>query len=375
MFFARRSRLVPLAILSVLLVAAGGSFMLLGGRDEDARPSGPQLVFAEFGARTDRIYSAPASDPARRTLITTVDHADEWGLNPGLAPAGTLVAFTALPPGSRPQPDTPADLWLLDVATKSKRRLAGDADLRIAPVFDRDGRYLLYRASASGGQQRLVRLEVANGAQRTLHTAETAFGIFPIGFDAGGAVLYASISNRGSDVYRLAEGEERTLLFHASDEVARDWRLSPDGTAIAFNAPAVTAERVYQRLHVVRIEGTSATEIPATTPASAPDQYGVAWRPSGDAVTVGNAPAGPGPAPATDVPLTSGTPLPLATPPRGFDRPLLWSDDGNALVVQSFEGTSATDPGSQSTVVISGAQRLPVTGTGDILVFGWIEYA
>ena len=55
---------------------------------------------------------------AQRTLVTTVDHVAEWGINPGVAPAGTLVAYTVLPTTTTDaRADSPAELWTLDVAT------------------------------------------------------------------------------------------------------------------------------------------------------------------------------------------------------------------------------------------------------------------
>ena len=42
---------------------------------------------------SDRVYLAPADDPSRRTLVAEVEHADGWGLNPGLQAAGGKVAY------------------------------------------------------------------------------------------------------------------------------------------------------------------------------------------------------------------------------------------------------------------------------------------
>jgi hypothetical protein len=64
----------------------------------------------------------------------------------------------------------------------------------------------------------------------------------------------------------------------------------------------------------------------------------------------------------------------LAAPARGFDLPLGWSSDGRALAARSFDGKSANAPGTETTVVVStdGARR-PVTGSGEIIVFGWVD--
>jgi hypothetical protein len=199
----RRARPVAIVVIGMLMLgAAGGTFALqLRG---DSREDQAQLVFAEFGAKADRVFIAPASDPAQRTLVTTVEHVDGWGLNPAIAPAGALVAYTVLAPGSRPQADSPAELWLLDVLTKTKQRLAGDADLRIAPILDRDGKSLVYRVSEPGARQSLMRVDLGTGVRRALVTIETAFGTFPVGFAADGSLVYASLSVEGTGMFSVS---------------------------------------------------------------------------------------------------------------------------------------------------------------------------
>ncbi len=364
------------SVAALILLALGGTVAALWWRG-NAQDDLTGLIFAEFSARSDTIFVAPPDDPAKRTTIATVEHAEGWGLNPAIAPAGSKVAYTVPPPGSRPQADSPAELWLLDVRTKARQRIAGDADLRVAPVFDRNGSVLIYRSSTAGGQQALVRVDVASSTRKPVVSVETTFGIFPIGFASDGALLYASISQQGTDIVRAVDGQPPTPLFRASDQVTRDWRLSPDGSMLAYLAPEVTAERVVHRLHVVRIEGVRVTPVPAAAAVpTSTDQYGAAWASDGSAVTVGREAAPDPRAGAIVVPLNGGQPVALAAPPRGFDRPLMWSADGKALVVHSFDGATANAPGTESTAVItSDGQRRVVTGSGDIIVFGWLSDA
>ena len=369
MALSRRSMIMLAAVMAVVLV--GGGVLLWRLRTAPTTPTGPRLVFAEFGPTADRVYLAPAADPAQRTLVTTVDHVAEWGLNPALNLAGTKAAFTVLPPSTtRPQADSPAELWLLDVTTGQRQRITGDADLRVPPVFNAAGTALVYRASASGGRQSLVRIDIATGTRRPLVEVETAFGVFPIGFARDGALIFASLSNAGTDLLAVADGAPPRKLLHASDQLARDWRVSPAGDTIAYLAPVVSAERVAYRLHVARLDGAAPGRLGDD---AAGEQYGGAWRPAGDAVTVGQQPNGATGASAATLPLSGGAPTLLAAPPRGFDHPLTWSADGSALAVRSFDGTSAAAPGRESTAVIVGGQRRVVSGPAEIIVFGWVQ--
>lgn len=367
---SRRTRVALPTSVVALVVALGVGALLLR---TPAEPTGPQLIFAEYGTTADRVYIAPPADPTQRTLIATVEHVEGWGLNPAPAAAGGRVAYTVLPPGSRPQGDAPAELWLVDVAARSKTRLAGDADLRVPPVFDAGGTMLVYRSSAAAGQQALVRVDLASGARRPVHTAETTFGIYPVGFGRDGALVFASLSPRGTDIYRVWDGEPPALLFHASDQIARDWRLSPAGDAIAYLAPEVRAERVVQRLVVVRLDGTDQRPLPGIADTQAAiDQVAPVWTPAGDGVTVGSE-ANPGTSSAaTTVALNGGTSTALAAPPRGFDAPLGWSPDRQFLAARSFVGTTTQAPGAETTVVIAaGGQRRTVSATTDVIFLGW----
>jgi hypothetical protein len=363
-----------MAALAVVALATAGGALATRLLSSPPEPE-VQLVFAEFGAKADRVFTAPADDPAQRTLITTVEHVEGWGLNPAIAPAGALVAYTVLPPGSRPQADSPAELWLLDVLAKSKQRLAGDADLRIAPILDRDGKWLVYRVSEPGARQSLMRVDLATGVRKPVVTIETAFGTFPVGFAADGSLVYASLSVEGTGMYRVAEGRPPVQLFR-SDQITRDWRLSPDGTALAFLAPEIVAERVVNRLHIVRLDQANTQPVRSPQQSMPADQYGAAWTPDGNAVTVGLEAAPGAPAGAVTLPVAGGETTSLPAPPRGFDRPLEWSPDGRTLAARSFDGNSASAPGTETTVVVStdGARR-PVTGSGEIIVFGWIDAA
>lgn len=367
MALSRRVLVVLAAVAAVVLVGGGALAWRL--RATPSTPAGPRLVFAEFGPTTDRVYLAPAADPAQRTLVTTVDHVAEWGLNPALNLGGSKVAYTLLPSGTvRPQADSPAELWLLDVTTGTKQRVTGDADLRVPPVFDAAGKTLVYRASASGGRQALVRVDVASGTRRPQVEAETAFGVFPIGFARDGALVYASLSNEGTDLFLAAEGAAPRKLTHAADQLARDWRVSPGGDAVAYLAPVVSAERVAYRLHIARLDGSAPTRLGD----GSGEQYGGAWRPNGDAVTVGQQPTTTPGASAATLPLSGGAPTLLTAPPRGFDHPLTWSGDGSALAARTFDGTSTAAPGRESTVVIAAGQRRVVAGPAEIIVFGWL---
>ncbi|MPZ97762.1 MAG: hypothetical protein GEU80_00250 [Dehalococcoidia bacterium] len=379
----RTSRTIALSIGSFALVAAlvAGAFslQLIPTRAPDLTSTpqageAPALVFAEFGQTADRLYVARAETPGERTLIDTIDHAEGWGLNPAVGMSGSLIAYTVLPPDSAPRRDALAELWLLDIDTRNRTRLASDADLLVAPLFTRGGGELVYRSTGAGSEQALVRVDLATRARATVYEEQTAFGIFPIGFDASNLLLFARLSANGTDVYRVTGKGAASLVFHASDNLARDWRISPDGRALSYLAPEVLAERVVHRAQVVPLQGR--LEPAAFAAGSLPmEQYGPVWAADGSSLTVGQE-AFPGEGAPAAVLTRAGQAAELAAPERGFDVPLQWSADGAYLAVRAFDGVNSHDPGLESlTVVTRDGRRIPVPASAELIFIGWIGRA
>ena len=267
-------------------------------------------------------------------------------------------------------------MWLLDAASGGLTRLAGDADLLVPPVFDREGRYLVYRSSDGiEGTQALVRVDLETRERRTVRELTTRFGILPVAVPADGGVVYAELTNGGTDLYRVGgDGEgDATLLLHASDHIASGWRLSPDGRTLSYLAPRIEAERVVQRLHVTPIDGGGEPRIEASD-GFVGDQFSPVWTPTGDGITFGQEPGFlPGVAPFTLRLEDGGEQGQLTAPDQGFDAPLGWSSDGRYLATRSFDGRDAYEPGRESLVVIASAGgRAIVPGDFDLIFIGWL---
>ena len=366
---------LALAVLAVPVLYLAGR----AGDEPATAPQGPApaepgeqlLVLAEFGTSVDEIFLAPSGDPSDRTPVASVEHAPGWGIHPATEMAGALAAYTVLPPDARPERDSPAELWLLDVESGERIRLARDADLLAAPALSRDGAAVVYRTS-SDGEQSLVRVDVQSRSRRVLHTTRTAFGLFPVALTPGGDLLFSEISGEGTVLHAVSlDGGEPRPLFRASAHIARDWRLSPDGTALSYLAPVPLAERVVNRLHVAAL-ATGAAPAQPDAGGGTGEQYGPVWRPGGGAVTVGGEAASGATGAVTLLLDGSGGRAELAAPAAGFDVPLGWSPDGRMLAVRSFDGRNSTDPGTESYAVVDGSgARTAVPARSQLLFLGW----
>ncbi len=358
------------AIAIILIVVTTGLLRLLPlGRAETTGV--PRIVFAVFGQTADLIYIAPATDPDDRTIVDTVEHAEGWGMNPGLM-SGTLLVYNVTPLGTSGQRRAPAELWLLNITTRTKTRLARDADLLVKPQFVAGGTAVLYRRS-DGELQSLVRVDLETLTRTVVYEERTAFGIFPVGYDISNGLLFARLSVSGTDVFVRHDDSEPTAVFHASDEIARDWQISPDRRSVAYLAPQTRAERVVYRAHVVSIATGSALPLPKADANG--EQYGPTWTPGGATLAVGQEPTAAISAPI--VLLRPGaTPIALPVPARGFDVPVAWSEGGAYLAARTFDGPNSAAPGRESAVVISmDGKRYPLSAPGEVILVGWLPNA
>lgn len=382
----------PLAVGGVII---GGSLGLwrfaLGGLADserqiaessiDLQAEAPLVVYSEFGEQQDTIWAADPADSTRRTALATVDHAVGYGIFASLSPDGRRIAYTVLPPTERyPGADAPAELWAMDADGANGELLASGLDLLITPVWSPDGASLLVRRSASmenaAGFFELLRVDLKGQVVTLLNSSS---GLFPIGFSPDGStVYYAEVSAQGTDLGRVsAAGGSGTLIAHLSDDIARDWHLSPDGTRLAYLAAREGGAGFSAR--VLDLSGGPAAGLSAAAfsalnarGAKAPDEFNPIWHPNGRDLTVGRIEGG-GTSPALSLSSTDGSLRAMASPQTGFDVPLSWSPDGGYLAVRSFTGSSASDPGTCQVVVIAaGGGRYQLSSSADAEVIGWL---
>lgn len=362
------------AVAAIALVAAASLLVHMLPSDSEPRfvaaPQEPHLVFAQFGLNEDRVYVAPAGEPNARVDVAVVAHAPGWGIQPAAGLAGSLVAYNVLPEDAAPDSATPAELWVIDVDTREQVRLARDADLLVAPVFVEGGAGLIYRRT-DGRQQEIVRIAIAERTRKVLHAEQTDFGIFPIGSDDLGGLLFARLSTGGTDIYSVRDGVAPALVFHASDHVARDWQLSPDGNELSYLAPEVADERVSYRAHVFNLREAKEVALTDTTPDAPTEQYAPVWTPDGSGLTVGQEAFVRSAEPAV-VLGRDGSLDALPAPAQGFDVPLGWSGDGRFLAVRWFDGRNSTQPGLDATVIVDReGGRTALDVPTEVIFIGW----
>ncbi len=381
MMFARVLATLVRPAVAVGVIAAAASVLWYGAStltgSGDPAPlfqpaESPSFVFVEFGRNADAIRVASVADPTNARTVATVAHAEGFGVYAALSPDGQRIAYTVVPPTEgEPSIGSPAELRIIQADT-GDQTLATGADLLVPPVWSPESDAVIFRRSVGAedgaGTFELVRIDLS-GEERVLVSGSEA--LFPIGF-AGGALYYAAFSTSGTDLYRFDGGP--TFVAHLSDDIARDWRLSPDGTKLAY---LVQQDLGDGRLgFVARVldlsgQGLGGFAVLDERDASAPDEFSPVWNPATGGLTLGRLDPD-GASPLVEV-APDGSERALTSTDRGFDVPVSWAPDGSRLIFRWFLGDSAENPGpSRLHLLTPDGDRELLSVNSDIQIVGWI---
>jgi dipeptidyl aminopeptidase/acylaminoacyl peptidase len=367
-------------IVMVVAALALGTWLAIGavrGDGNSARAGGPPLlIYSEFGHNSDTIWAAQADDPTQRTRLTSVDHAPEYGIVATLSPDNEHIAYNVLPPTGSAAIDAPAELWVMDRDGGNPSRLAVDVDLPVPPIWSPDGSSIVFRRSTGddfGSHFQLIRVTMSGTENVLLDSTE---GLMPVGFGPGGSLYFASLSAAGTDLGVVySSGGVIFGVAHLSDDFARDWHLSPDGSRLAYLSPQQNADGTSYGAVVLNLKVTAASVFRSMAiQSNQGDEFNPIWRPDGKSITVGRIQPQPQLGQSMFKVMGAGTIESVPTLPQGFDVPLVWSPDAGFLAVRFYESQSITDPGrSWVTVVGSDGTRRTVSPNSDVEVMGWVD--
>jgi hypothetical protein len=312
-------------------------------------PAGLYAVFSRSDRATDVIFAVAADGGGGLREIAVVPHLDGFSSLGAVSPDGRTLALVVADGGSPARPTS--SLMVVDLSTGSLTRLAAGVDRLQTPLWATDSSSVIVTRTTEGAplaDVMFVRVAADGGGETRLRDVRGALGAYAVGFDQAGGFLAVVIDARGSTLVR--NGAEDVPL---APNVTRDWRVSPDGSAIAFiEASTTNGLRYFQRVLPLDAQGARAQVGAPTAPA-----LGVAWAPGAATPTFGNEP-GQGGAGSARAQSTS----------EGFDIPLSYSPDGRLLAVQSWSGRSFDDAGTMRLALVSGSSRTVVPATR---MYGW----
>lgn len=352
---------------------------------ERVQSAGQRLLISEFGDTADVIVAVDPRDPANgRTQVATIDHAPGYGVFPVLSPDGKSIAYTALAPDTpRPAPDVPAQAAIIDT-DGGVTPLASDVDLMIPPVWAPDNQSIVVRKNTpaadpdGGGAGTFELLILGRDGSRGSLTSWQSAAVFPIAFAPDGSKLYfATLNNDGTELYSVgADGSGETHIAHLSDQIARDWKLSPDGSKLAYSVASSGQTPAVVSMTYDFDAGDASESVPPADLEAGPPGAGIArgefnpaWRDDGTLTVASLKLDGGSDALSLDA---SGGASNIATNGEGIDLPLGWSPDGETLAVRSVDGRTPFDASTSHVDLLREGARERVSSNADILIVGWL---
>jgi len=350
---AAAAAIVPIVIAAVLGVGSAR-----GAKTAFASaPAGDYAVVSRTQGDQDIIAVVSSVNPGDVREIARVSHIDGYAANGSVSPDGRRVALVVADGGSKANPN--AALVVLDLDTGEQTRLADDVDILRTPIWSSDSSSVVVNRNAQTTDGRaaiqVLRVELGGADPVELLRVANVLGVYPVGFDAQGRLVSVVVDGRGSTLVR--DGQELGLL---SEQITRDWRLSPDGAQIAFIESDVSGGLAYRgRVAVVDNLGGGVAHVESQVAGG--QQLGVAWKPGDAAPTFGQERETAGNAERMTAQELESSP--------GFDVPLAYASDGSALAVNHWTGASFADPGHATLQIVDGGQRADVQGFARF--YGW----
>jgi len=385
-------------------------------------PTSYRFLYSEFGAEADIIWSIKPDDPADRVQVASVPHKTGWAITPALSPDGKKIAYNAMTDDGL-FPNADAVTYILDLASGKSELVAEGVDLLTTPRWSPDGGLLFLRRNLEE-EVTVILVDLREPEENGEPAAEQdqpppvrtvlrrhesdVLSYIPLGFDAKSATMYFVQIQGGTESgsylgrYGPATGEAvatATAIADAtataapatptpipspsplpgdvflvlSDQIARDYALSPDAARVAFLVPGLVQGQFVSRTYVADITSKGVSALPSPAGLTLGDQLSPAWHPDGKSVAIGQLPGGGEPGRVAVVPLDGDKPLFLPPPDKGFDQPLSWSPDGKFLAVTSFSGESLGNPGPSRLVFVSVNGQRPAAPEGaEIRAVGWL---
>lgn len=361
----RRSQQIPAWLIGLTVVAAVLAVLPIGAAVLQGPGAGaPRTAFAQAaggayviglraGENEDVLLAAAATDPGQPIELTRLPHIAGQVTSGAVSPDGRRAAVVVAEAGTVAAPGYA--LLVVELESGATTRLANAVDGLQTPAWARDSQTLVFTRSVPVAESRVdvrfLRIAAAGGDEREVAAARRVLGAYSVAFDAGGRLLSVTIDERGSTLVR--DGQELKLL---SAQITRDWRLSPDGKALAFIESDTTAGLRY-RPRVEPLDPSAAPALAQTAAGADGQALGVAWSPAGK-VAFGSEPA------------VGAVVQAQAAGPAGFDIPVGFAPDGSAQVVQAWSGASFAEPGTMKMTVIdaNGGRR---EAPGMTRVLGW----
>jgi len=349
-----RRRVALLTLALAWVIAAPVVFFLGEGHPAHTseRASLPGVVFlGPADTYTRNLYLAQPDTGAIISLLSQPTSIEDFAP----APDGTQIAFT------QNNGDGTADLWLLDVRTRTTRRLTHCVRARCtAPAWHPDGTQIAYQrqdfsanSQAAAQTTRVWVVEVSTAQSRLLFDDPQQLGADPLWSPDGRRIAIYDAAAGGIRVYDMQTGQE-TLLFSEPGETGA---FAPDGTRLIYPFLVRGALGMEFYTHLALADLTADTQVSLSGEQDTPvEDAFAAWSPDGTHLALARRYLDERFTPGKQVYLldvATGTASPLVVDPAYTHAAPQWDPSGRWIAYQRF---ALDDPAAQPEIWVLDTQ-------------------
>lgn len=312
------------------------------------------VAYVVPGERQDIIYIRSRETGAEPEQLISFPSAFTLHARGSASPQGTTLGVVTISGNSAAR----ASLTFVTVPEREITVAGAAFDYLTALSWSPDGAYVAGQRSslpdpAGRVDVDIIRAEVATGTVATLATFSEVLLASPVGYSPNGSRLFViTIDQAGSWLWSTSAGSAPEKVARLSTGSTRDWKLSPDGTRLAF-IEAPVGDRSYSGRVLVLATGNVHSSAPAG------EQLGASWRPGSVVPDFG----GPGGSLQLEQPSSEGS----------YVVPLQWSPDGEVLIATVLiPGDDPAEPPEESIEIVTASSRSLLAEAPGAKFIGWV---
>lgn len=304
----------------------------------------PAVVGVRAGETYDEVVLVPIDDPDRPVVVARVERLPETISRGAVSPDGRRLALIVPSAGTPSAPE--ASLVVVELGTGSVHAIATRLPYLQTPLWGPHSDFLVVRRPVGSGEA-LVRIGL-DGSEQELFARSDVLGLYPVGYGPDGSLYAVALDREGSLLLR--DGAE---VVRFSDQLTRDWALSPDGTQLAYVVQDLQAGLRFVG-EVLALDGRVTAQ---AFDGDGRERLRPVWSPDGAHVRFGEEPVARGGVAAAGA--------------NGFDLPVAFESRTGALLLERWDGSSFRDPGRRQYVVEADGSTVTIEGV--TRAFGWAE--
>ncbi|MBA3533751.1 MAG: PD40 domain-containing protein [Ardenticatenales bacterium] len=341
-------------------------------------PTGPKIIYSELRVDKIVIWAASAANPESRRILTTIDRHGSAGIRATLSHDGTMIAYTAMPPGADGNNPYIADLWIVSLRDSGTKKLASEVHIgryQNYPVWSSDDQWIAFERQSNNDfpyERAIVIVDVEAGTETSLVKAtisdlqtEAREWIYILDWSVDSQLLYYQKGASGHvELWSTTSTAQNiTKMINTITEIGipRCYTLAPNGKWLLCsiiqqeaNMNSVVLVPIGPGKGRALVQGT---QIPAIDPI---------WNPNGQSILITN-PQPDGHMSLELLTLEGRPSQSIQLAEQASLAPRSWAPSGAWLALSKI-----TDAGREILLVSAdGKQVHSISAPGELSIIGW----